>query len=426
MPPRSAGRSRPPLQRPRRQRSCVERQVVPQPSPVRRRRRASLTAGIQPGASSAAMASCYRRRPMPTAVLRRSVAQLFMIGLPGPTLDRATRAFLAEHPPGGVILFKRNIRSAAELRRLTEAIHAGGAGVHPLVALDHEGGRVDRLPRPFTHFPPAAVVGASGDTRLAEAVGRAMGRELRAVGIDLDFAPVLDVWSNPRNRVIGDRAFGTTPRAVARLALAFACGLARAGVLACGKHFPGHGATVGDSHFVLPRVRRSRRALAATELVPFARAAAADIPALMTAHVVVPALDARRPGTVSRTICHDLLRRRLRFRGVLFSDDLEMQAMAGRRRVGRAAVEALQAGCDMLLVCQSLAAAREAIAAVEDALGRGRLEAGAIATSLMRIQGLRRRLTAPPARASLAWPAHRQLARRVAAIAPQASARAAG
>ncbi len=350
-----------------------------------------------------------------------------MVGLPRPALDRETREFLAERCPGGVILFKRNIRSAEQLRRLVADIHATGAGVPPLVALDHEGGRVDRLPHPpFTHFPPMALVGESGDTRLAEAVGRAMGRELRAVGIDLDFAPVLDVWSNPRNRVIGDRAFGTTPRAVARLALAFARGLARAGVLACGKHFPGHGATVGDSHFVLPRVRRSRRALAATELVPFARAAAADIPALMTAHVVVPALDARRPATVSPKICRDLLRRRLRFRGVLFSDDLEMQAMAGRRRVGRAAVEALRAGCDMLLVCQSLAAAREAMAAVEDALGRGRLEAGAIATSLMRIQGLRRRLTAPPARASLAWPAHRQLARRVAAIAPQASARAAG
>ena len=364
---------------------------------------------------------------MATTLLRRTAAQLFMVGLPRPVLDRETREFLVEHCPGGVILFKRNIRSAEQLHRLVADIHATGAGVPPLVALDHEGGRVDRLPHPpFTHFPPMALVGESADTRLAEAVGRAMGRELRAVGIDLDFAPVLDVWSNPRNRVIGDRAFGTTPRAVARLALAFARGLARAGVLACGKHFPGHGATVGDSHFVLPRVRRSRRALAATELVPFARAAAADIPALMTAHVVVPALDPRRPATLSPEICRDLLRRRLRFRGVLFSDDLEMQAMAGRRRVGRAAVESLQAGCDMLLVCQSLAAAREAIAAVEDALGRGRLEAGAIATSLMRIQGLRRRLTAPPARASLGWPVHRQLARRLAAIAPQASARAAG
>jgi len=364
---------------------------------------------------------------MATTVLRRTTGQLFMVGLPRPALDRETREFLTEHCPGGIILFKRNVRSAEQLRRLVADIHETGAGVTPLVALDHEGGRVDRLPHPpFTHFPPMAAVAERGKPALAEAVGRAMGRELRAVGIDLDFAPVLDIWSNPRNRVIGDRAFGTTPRGVARLALAFARGLARAGVLACGKHFPGHGATVGDSHFVLPRVSRTRRELAATDLLPFARAAAAGMPALMTAHVVVPALDPRRPATVSPKICRDLLRRRLRFRGVLFSDDLEMQAMASRRRVGRAAVEALQAGCDMLLVCQSLAAAREGIGAVEDAIGRGALDADAIAASLTRIQDLRRRLTAPPARASFGWPAHERLARQLAAGAAQASARAAG
>src|SRR5207248_1489638 len=329
MPPRSAGRSRPPLQRPRRQRACVERQVVPQPSPVRRRRRASLTAGIQPGASSAAMASCYRRRPMPTAVLRRSVAQLFMIGLPGPTLDRVTRAFLAEHPPGGVILFKRNIRSAAELRWLTEAIHAGGAGVRPLVALDHEGGR--------------------------------------------------------------------------------------AGVLACGKHFPGHGASAGDSHFVLPRVRRSRRALAALELVPFARAVAAGIPALMTAHIVYSALDPRRPATLSPAICRDLLRHRLGFRGVLFSDDLEMNAVAARSTPARSAVAALGAGCDMLLVCQSLDAARAAMRGVEEAVAAGTLPATDVALALARIAALRRRLpSAGASRAPLRWPAHARLARRLA------------
>src|SRR5205809_1020932 len=222
------------------------------------------------------MASWYRRRPMPTAVLRQSVSQLFMVGLPGPTLDRATRAFLTDHPPGGVILFKRNLRAAAQRRRLAEAIHATGAGVRPLIALDHEGGRVDRLPRPFTHFPPAAVVGAWRDPRLAEAVGRAMGRELRAAGIDLDFAPVLDVWSNPLNRVIGDRAFGTDPARVARLGVALARGLERAGVLACGKHFPGHGASAGASHFVLPRRRRSPRALAARAAMRGVEEAVAD------------------------------------------------------------------------------------------------------------------------------------------------------
>src|SRR5204862_6861257 len=144
---------------------------------------------------------------------------------------------------------------------------------------------------------------------VAEAVGHAMGRELRAAGIDLDFAPVLDVWSNARNRVIGDRAFGTDPARVARLGVALARGLARAGVLVCGKHFPGHGASVGDSHFVLPRVRRSRRALAALELVPFTRAITAGIPALMTAHIVYPAIEARRTATLLPADCIDLIRR---------------------------------------------------------------------------------------------------------------------
>ncbi|HJQ85321.1 MAG TPA: beta-N-acetylhexosaminidase [Candidatus Binatia bacterium] len=355
---------------------------------------------------------------MPTDVLRRTVAQLFMVGIPGPALDAESRAFLAEHPPGGVVLFRRNVRSAAQLRRLTEAIHATGAGVRPLVALDHEGGRVHRLPRPFTHFPPAALVGARNDVRLAEAVGRAMGRELRAVGIDLDSAPVLDVWSNPRNRVIGDRAFGTDPARVARLGLALARGLLRAGVVPCGKHFPGHGGSTGDSHFVLPRVRRSRRELAAVDLAPFVRAIAARIPALMTAHVVFPALDPRRPATLSRAICHDLLRRRLGFGGVLFSDDLEMNAVAARETPAARSIAALRAGCDMLLVCQSIATARAAMEGVEQAVAAGTVSADRVVTALSRVQALRRRLDAsrePRRDAALRWPAHEKLAARLRA-----------
>ena len=351
---------------------------------------------------------------MPTAVLRRTISQLFMVPLPGPRLDQESRRLLAEHPPGGVVLFRRNIRSASQLARLTAEIHELGAGPIPLVALDHEGGRVDRLPRPFTHFPPAATVGARGDVRVVEAVGRAMGRELAAVGIDLDFAPVLDVLSNPRNRVIGDRAFGSDPRRVARLGMALASWLLRSGVLPCGKHFPGHGGSAGDSHFVLPRVRRARRGLMALDVVPFARAIAAGIPALMTAHVVYPALDRRRPATLSAAICRDLLRRRLGFRGVLFSDDLEMNAVAARSTPGRAAVQALTAGCDMLLVCQSLAAARAAMRGVEEAVVKGRLPAERIATALARIEGLRR-LRRGTRAAAVGWPAHARLVRRLTA-----------
>ena len=354
---------------------------------------------------------------MATAVLRRSVAQCFMVGIPGPTLDAETRAFLTEYPVGGVILFKRNVRSATQLRRLVTALHATGAGVAPLVAIDHEGGRVHRLPKPFTHFPPAAQIGAARDLRLAEAVGRAMGRELAAVGIDLDFAPVLDVWSNPRNRVIGDRAYGTTPAAAVAMALAVSRGLLRGGVLACGKHFPGHGDTVGDSHFVLPRVRAARAHLARVELFPFRRAIRAGLSALMTAHVVYPALDPRRPATLSARICRDLLRRQLGFRGVLFSDDLEMNAVAGRRTPGAAAVEALRAGCDMRLVCQSLRVATAAIVGVEHAVERGRLAADVISGAAARIHALRQQCPRRRGTPALAWPAHTRLARRLARVA---------
>jgi len=352
---------------------------------------------------------------MTTAVLRRTAGQLFMVGLPGTALDAETRGFLSEYTPGGVVLFKRNVASGVQLRRLVAEVKASGAGVPPLVAIDHEGGRVDRLRRPFTHFPPALAVAAAG-SEAAHRVGRAMGRELAAVGIDVDFAPVLDVWSTPRNRVIGDRAFGTAPGAAARGALAFARGLREAGVVACGKHFPGHGGTIGDSHHVRPRLARTRRELERIDLVLFRRAIAARIPTLMTAHVVYPALDPRHPATLSRRICHDLLRRRLGFRGVLFSDDLEMHAVS-RRPIERVTVDALAAGCDMLLVCASLDLARRGIDAVARAIDRGALKPGAIAASLARIQALRRRRTPPPA-PRLGWPAHAALARRLARRTP--------
>ncbi len=360
---------------------------------------------------------------MSTALLRRTVAQLFVVGIPGPELDRATRELLSEHPPGGVVLFRRNVRSAGQLRRLVAGLHASGAGVPPLVGIDHEGGRVHRLPRPFTHFPAAATVGLGG-VRAAEAVGRAMGIELASVGIDVDFAPSLDVCTNPRNRVIRDRAFSSDPAEAARLGIAFARGLQGAGVLACAKHFPGHGASTGDSHFVLPRVPRARRGLAAVDLVPFVRWIRAGFPAVMTSHVVYPAYDARRPATLSPRIARDLLRRELGFRGVLFSDDLEMRAAAGRHPPRRLAVRALEAGCDMLLVCHSLDTVRAAMEGVEQAVEAGRLEGRVVVEALARVHrlravvaGLRR---APSTR--LRWPAHAQLARRltVPAAAPAA------
>jgi beta-N-acetylhexosaminidase len=233
---------------------------------------------------------------------------------------------------------------------------ARAGGKRFLIAIDEEGGRVSRLPQGSIKFPPAAFWGKlyerEGDLGLIAKMGRILGLELKSVGVNLDFAPVLDVNSNPKNPIIGDRAFSGDPRKAAKVALAFAEGLKRAGVLVCGKHFPGHGDTATDSHLTLPRVRRGRKGLETIELFPFKKAIAAKIPLLMTAHVIYKALDPKLPATLSPMIMTDLLRKRLGYRGVVVSDDLQMKAISQKYAPEEAAVASLAAGVDLLLVCE--------------------------------------------------------------------------
>ena len=296
-----------------------------------------------------------------------------MVGIPHPHLDYATRRILVDLRPGGVILFGRNYTDLETLTTLCEELHAINQDNPPLVAIDHEGGRVHRLTPPFTHFPPAAHIGHTHSPDLAYQVGLAMGRELQAVGIDLDFAPVLDVFSNPDNTVIGDRAFSTDPHQVARFGCALARGLREAGVIPCGKHFPGHGATLLDSHHDLPRDERAANAFEEIDLIPFRRACQEHIEMIMTAHVLYPALDPERPATLSPHILTDLLRKQLGFSGVIVSDDLEMGAIVHHSSVEQAAVDALSAGADLLLVCQTPSLAISARAACLRAVETGRI-----------------------------------------------------
>jgi len=313
-----------------------------------------------------------------------------MVGLPGPTLDRATRNFLKQHSIGGVVLFRRNVVDAPTLQALTAELHEIRPDRPILVGIDQEGGRVSRLTEPFTRFPPAAVVGRASSPHLAYRQGVAMGEELRSVGIDIDFAPVLDIASNPDNPVIGDRSFGSHPRLVSRLGISVAHGLQRTGVIPCGKHFPGHGDTDRDSHFELPVVRRELAEIERNELFPFRRAIQSGLDCLMTAHVVFPALDANRPATLSRAIATDLLRERLRFRGVLFSDDLEMKAIAAHHGPGETAVAALEAGVDWLLFCEKLDLADVAMQALERAAPKRPRLAARMQEAGARIENLRR------------------------------------
>jgi len=346
-----------------------------------------------------------------TRVTAATVGGLFIVGIPGPQLERQTRRVLERLHVGGVILFRRNVDSPAQIAELTAALHALPS--RPLVAIDHEGGRVMRLGEPFTPFPPAARVGRSGDAALAFRVGQAMAEELGSVGIDIDFAPVLDVHSNPTNPIIGDRAFSGDPAIVSKCGIAMMRGLLAGGVIPCGKHFPGHGDTATDSHLELPVVRRSRAALEGTELLPFRAAIAAGIPMLMTAHVVYPAFDPSCAATVSRTILTDLLRLELGFEGVIVSDDLEMRAIADHQPIGAAAVATLRAGADALLVCQDLQRAERAVQAVAQGVAGGALPAALVRAAAARLRQLRRlrpRCRPPPC--ALPSAAHRALAQR--------------
>jgi beta-N-acetylhexosaminidase len=319
--------------------------------------------------------------------LRRAVARLFLGSLPGPVLDADTRQLHRDLPVAGFTLFRQNAADPATMRSLVHTLHALDTDLPPLVAIDHEGGRVHRLPAPFTHFPAAATVAAHG-LAAVRAVATAMARELTAIGIDLTFAPVLDVASNPTNPIIGERAYGTTPEAAADGALAAFRATRALGLVTCGKHFPGHGDTVADSHLELPVVTRNRRALERTEIAPFRRAVAARLPMLMTAHVHYPALDPTLPATLSPAILDRLLRHRLGFRGVIASDDLEMRAIADHWSAGEAAVAALAAGCDLLLFCRRQDWIRTAVDAVEHAVRTGRLAETRIAEAHRRVTSL--------------------------------------
>jgi beta-N-acetylhexosaminidase len=244
---------------------------------------------------------------------------------------------------------------------LCRSLWNSAPGEPPFIAIDAEGGSVHRLPQPFTHFPSAAAIGARNDVHLAYRAGQATARELALAGINLNFAPVLDVNSNPNNPIIGARAFGATPAAVSAMSLAWARGLREGGVIPCGKHFPGHGDTDRDSHVDLPVVSKSWAELRAVELAPFGEACRAGIEALMTAHVKYIALDPNHAATLSEAIVTGLLRHQLGYDGVVFSDDMEMKAVSADYGPAEAATLALGAGVDMMLFCHDIEKAVQAV-----------------------------------------------------------------
>lgn len=323
----------------------------------------------------------------------RRAGQRLLVGFDGLVPSPDVRSLIRDYGVGSVILFARNVdgpEQVAELvRELQECARLAGHDTPLLVAVDQEGGRVARLREPWTVWPALRGVGRLNSEEVARKVGCALAAELSACGIRWDMAPVLDVDTNPRNPVIGDRSFGDDPELVGRLGAAMIEGLQGGRVAACAKHFPGHGDTDVDSHLDLPAVDHSRSRLDDVELRPFRKAVEKGVASVMTAHVLVREVDDALPATLSPRVVGALLRREMGYPGVVVSDDLEMKAVAARWQPGPAAALAAKAGCDVIAVCASPEAQVAAVEGLVRASESGEIPAKEMDDACARVRRLK-------------------------------------
>ena len=325
--------------------------------------------------------------------LKEKIGQLFIFGLNGIRPSRDIHHLIQTDHIGGVILFNRNLTSPLQIATLANTLQSLSPRMPLLIAVDQEGGRVSRLPKGFTLFPDAASIGKLQSVDLAYRVADCTAKELRAVGINMNLAPVLDIHTCKANPVIGDRAFGSNAAQVSTMGLAVIVGLQDNHVVACGKHFPGHGDTLSDSHLELPQVNQSIQRLCDVELRPFYHAIKNGLTTIMTAHVLYPMLDQHQPATLSERIISGLLRKEFGFQGVVMTDDLEMKAIS--LEPGAAAVQALEAGVDLILICHDPAKQRAALNAVHAAVREKRITEERIDQSVFRILRLKERFLLP-------------------------------
>ena len=370
--------------------------AVPAPAPE-----AAPTAAVPSPESTPTPALTPVPEPDPFAeqlaamTVEEKVGQLLIGGFEGTEIgDQATR-LVQEYQVGGLILYGRNITGAGQLVTLTNGLKAlNGDGIPLFLSIDQEGGGVDRMPPEVRRTPGAYCVGQTGSVPAAQSYGDVLAAECAAFGLNLDFAPVLDVWSNPGNTVIGQRAFSADARTVAGLGPAAARRMMDQGIIPAVKHFPGHGDTVVDSHVGLPVVDKSLEELEKTELIPFRAAiqsAGTDgqVPAVMVAHILLTQLDPERPASLSPAVVTGLLREELGFAGAVLTDDLTMGAVTQSYGLGEAAVLAVEAGCDILLVCHGQDSVPAVRTALLEAAASGRITAERLDESVYRILRLK-------------------------------------
>ncbi|MCX5877693.1 MAG: beta-N-acetylhexosaminidase [Deltaproteobacteria bacterium] len=327
--------------------------------------------------------------------VEREIGQLFMVGMPGPHLDKETDTLIREHHVGGIILFSRNIEDPLQLGALCrdlqgEALKKQGSPL--FLAVDQEGGRVARLKEPFRSFPGNAAIGMD-----AEPVKRAIefatvtSREMKVVGLNMNLAPVVDVQRGEIEKHLAGRSFGEDPEVVAFLGRTVVKRLQENGIMAVAKHFPGLGRADVDPHFHLPKIDIDLEELERINIPPFAAAIEEGVCGIMTSHAIYPALDPHRPATLSPLVLTELLRERMGFRGLTISDDLEMGAIAREWSVADGALQAFQAGADILLICKDQSHVRESLDLLRRALAKGTISTERLAQSLERIRKMKAR-----------------------------------
>lgn len=320
--------------------------------------------------------------------VEEKVGQLLFLGFGGTRMDDTIRDFLVDKKPGAVALFSRNIKTPKQTMALIRDVRAlDPAGVPIFISVDQEGGNVVRLTSLATVLPSNMAIGATNSEELARRSGQALGRDLRIMGFNMNLAPVLDVNSNPKNPVIGIRSFGGSPELVGTLGTAFMRGMQDEGVAAVAKHFPGHGDTSSDSHFAMPELAHDESRLREVELVPFARALAEGLDAVMTAHIALPKIaeEPHMPATVSKNVLTELLRQGLGYDGLVITDGLEMEGIVSQYGSGEAAVRAVEAGADMVMVLWFPERKEEVHRALLHAVKTGRISEERLDRSVRRI-----------------------------------------
>ncbi|NLV35141.1 MAG: beta-N-acetylhexosaminidase [Clostridiaceae bacterium] len=324
--------------------------------------------------------------------LDEKIGQMFIVGFEGPQPDDALKSMIVDNHVGGVILFQRNIKNPSQLLGLINAIKVINSNHIPLfISVDEEGGKVSRMPPQIKDIPSSMSIGEAGSVDLSYRLGALLAHKIKAFGFNMDFAPVLDIWSNPKNTVIGDRSFGSEPEIVSSLGIEAMKGIRNNGVISVVKHFPGHGDTIVDSHIGLPRVEYGLERLKSFELVPFQEAIDNQTDAVMIAHILMTKIDPENPATLSKAIITDLLREDMGFDGLVVTDDMTMGAITKNYNIEDAVVGSIVAGSDIILICHGYDKQQSAISAVKAAVKDGIITQDRIEESVKRILELKQK-----------------------------------